>query len=76
MFHFTCPEPIAATSSSAIRWCAVGATETQKCDAWVINSMTENGAIMGCPNAATVDGCLKKIMVKHPLIKTQHLGLV
>ncbi|XP_036938593.1 transferrin-a isoform X3 [Acanthopagrus latus] len=55
-------EPIAATSSSAIRWCAVGATETQKCDAWVINSMTENGAIMGCPNAATVDGCLKKIM--------------
>lgn len=76
MFYFAFSEPIAAASSSALRWCAVGATETQKCDAWVINSMTESGAIMGCPNAATVDGCLKKIMVKHPWMKIQDLGLV
>ncbi|XP_061588275.1 transferrin-a isoform X2 [Cololabis saira] len=54
----------AATSSSAIRWCAVGHAETQKCDLWSINSVTDDTASIECRNAPTVEECLQKIMRK------------
>uniref|UniRef100_A0A3B1K3T3 Serotransferrin n=1 Tax=Astyanax mexicanus TaxID=7994 RepID=A0A3B1K3T3_ASTMX len=54
------------SASRAIKWCAVGHAETQKCDAWSINSMDETtGSVrVECQNGKTVDECLSKIMRK------------
>ncbi|KAF7648976.1 hypothetical protein LDENG_00149340 [Lucifuga dentata] len=47
-------------ASSAIRWCA----ETAKCNTWSTNSIGDDGTMIGCVNASTVEECLKKIMRK------------
>uniref|UniRef100_A0A8B9KX68 Serotransferrin n=1 Tax=Astyanax mexicanus TaxID=7994 RepID=A0A8B9KX68_ASTMX len=54
------------SASRAIKWCAVGHAETQKCDAWSINSMddTTSSVRVECQNGKTVDECLSKIMRK------------
>ena len=39
VLHF--PEPT-GTASTAIKWCAVGSSETLKCDTWSINSMVDH----------------------------------
>lgn len=58
-------EQAESTSSTAIKWCAVGHAETTKCDTWSINSIGEDGTTsIECQNAPTVDECLKKIMRK------------
>ncbi|KAI1882657.1 hypothetical protein AGOR_G00237140 [Albula goreensis] len=50
--------------SRAVRWCAVGHAEAQKCDIWSINSIDEDGnGKIECTPARTVDECIKKIMV-------------
>ncbi|XP_028988133.1 serotransferrin-like [Betta splendens] len=58
-------EPSTSTSTS-IKWCAVGHAETAKCDLWSISSVTGEGsdakAAVDCETADTVDNCLKKIM--------------
>ncbi|KAI1882658.1 hypothetical protein AGOR_G00237150 [Albula goreensis] len=49
--------------SRAVRWCAVGHAETQKCDNW--SNVDENSeAKIECVRADTVDECIKKIMRK------------
>ncbi|KAM3605207.1 uncharacterized protein V6R79_022248 [Siganus canaliculatus] len=53
-----------ASSSNAIRWCAVGHAETAKCDTWSINSMEEDGTAIECQSGHSVDECFKKIMRK------------
>uniref|UniRef100_A0A8B9RH33 Serotransferrin n=1 Tax=Astyanax mexicanus TaxID=7994 RepID=A0A8B9RH33_ASTMX len=59
-------EPSTDSASRAIKWCAVGHAETQKCDAWSINSMddTTSSVRVECQNGKTVDECLSKIMRK------------
>ncbi|XP_044075040.1 transferrin-a [Siniperca chuatsi] len=58
-------EQTTSTSSTAIKWCAVGHAETAKCDMWSINSVGDDGtSSIECQNAPTVDECLKKIMRK------------
>ncbi|XP_069548086.1 transferrin-a [Brachyistius frenatus] len=52
-------KPVSGTTSSAIRWCAVGHTETTKCDRW---SLDDSSASIACQIAPTVDECLIKIM--------------
>ncbi|XP_032386558.1 transferrin-a [Etheostoma spectabile] len=52
------------TTSTAIRWCAVGHAETSKCDKWSINSVGDDSTAIECASGATVDECLKKIMRK------------
>ncbi|KAG9343637.1 hypothetical protein JZ751_013807, partial [Albula glossodonta] len=50
--------------SRAVRWCAVGHAEAQKCDIWSISNVDENSeAKIECVRADTVDECIKKIMV-------------
>uniref|UniRef100_A0A4W6DNH8 Serotransferrin n=1 Tax=Lates calcarifer TaxID=8187 RepID=A0A4W6DNH8_LATCA len=54
-----------SAASTAIRWCAVGHAETSKCDAWSINSVTDDGtSTIECQNGGSVEECLKKIMRK------------
>uniref|UniRef100_A0A8D0AAD0 Serotransferrin n=1 Tax=Sander lucioperca TaxID=283035 RepID=A0A8D0AAD0_SANLU len=54
------------TTSTAIKWCAVGHAETAKCDSWSINSVRDDAtAAIECARGATVEECLKMIMVKH-----------
>uniref|UniRef100_A0A3B4XGU6 Serotransferrin n=1 Tax=Seriola lalandi dorsalis TaxID=1841481 RepID=A0A3B4XGU6_SERLL len=57
-------EQTPGTSSSAIKWCAVGHAETSKCDQWTINSVGDDGSAIECQNAPSVEECLKKIMRK------------
>ncbi|KAF3699356.1 Serotransferrin Precursor [Channa argus] len=58
-------EPILATSSKDIKWCAVGHAETAKCDQWSINSVGDGTtSSIECQRAETVEECLKKIMRK------------
>ncbi|XP_018532175.1 transferrin-a [Lates calcarifer] len=58
-------EQAAGAASTAIRWCAVGHAETSKCDAWSINSVTDDGtSTIECQNGGSVEECLKKIMRK------------
>ncbi|XP_070829853.1 serotransferrin-like [Chaetodon trifascialis] len=57
-------EQTPATTSTAIRWCAVGHAETGKCDTWSINSMEGDNTVIECQSAPTVEDCLKKIMRK------------
>ncbi|KAF1383854.1 hypothetical protein PFLUV_G00136170 [Perca fluviatilis] len=52
------------TTSTAIRWCAVGHAETTKCDSWSINSVGFDTTAIECARGATVDECLKMIMSK------------
>ncbi|KAL0965960.1 hypothetical protein UPYG_G00288680 [Umbra pygmaea] len=52
------------TESKSIKWCTVGHAEKTKCDTWSINSLTDTGPTLECPNAASVDECIKKIMRK------------
>ncbi|XP_031710794.1 transferrin-a [Anarrhichthys ocellatus] len=52
------------TTSTAIKWCAVGRAETSKCDTWSINSVDNANTAIECQNAPTVEECLKKIMHK------------
>ncbi|KAK9539233.1 hypothetical protein VZT92_004351 [Zoarces viviparus] len=52
------------TTSTAIKWCAVGHAETSKCDTWSINSVDNANTAIECQNAPTVEECLKKIMRK------------
>lgn len=64
------PEQAAGAASTAIRWCAVGHAETSKCDAWSINSVTDDGtSTIECQNGGSVEECLKKIMVKQSWLK-------
>ncbi|XP_076000988.1 serotransferrin-like isoform X2 [Genypterus blacodes] len=51
-------------ASTAIRWCAVGQAETNKCDTWSINSVGDDGTMIECLSAPTVEDCLKKILRK------------
>ncbi|MEQ2158445.1 hypothetical protein GOODEAATRI_012301, partial [Goodea atripinnis] len=51
--HSLRKEQTAGTASSAIRWCAVGHAETEKCDTWSINSVTGDSASIECQNAPT-----------------------
>lgn len=67
------PEPT-GTTSTAIKWCAVGHAETSKCDTWSINSVDNTNTAIECQNAPTVEECLKKIMVKQSSVTT--LGFV
>ncbi|MED6270557.1 hypothetical protein CHARACLAT_011590 [Characodon lateralis] len=62
--HSLRKEQTAGTASSAIRWCAVGHAETEKCDTWSINSVTGDSASIECQNAPSVEECFKKIMRK------------
>uniref|UniRef100_A0A667XYA1 Serotransferrin n=1 Tax=Myripristis murdjan TaxID=586833 RepID=A0A667XYA1_9TELE len=49
--------------TGAIKWCAVGKTETTKCDTWSIDSIVGDGKTkIECESAATVEECVKKIM--------------
>nr|ALP46207.1 transferrin [Lutjanus argentiventris] len=57
-------EQTPATTSSAIKWCAVGHAETAKCDTWSISSVDDDGTDIECQNGNTVEDCLKKIMRK------------
>ncbi|XP_049889736.1 transferrin-a [Epinephelus moara] len=52
------------TTSTAIKWCAVGKAETDKCDMWSINSIADDTTAIECQNAHTVEECMKKIMRK------------
>uniref|UniRef100_A0A8D0AMN1 Serotransferrin n=1 Tax=Sander lucioperca TaxID=283035 RepID=A0A8D0AMN1_SANLU len=53
------------TTSTAIKWCAVGHAETAKCDSWSINSVRDDAtAAIECARGATVEECLKMIMSK------------
>uniref|UniRef100_A0A6Q2YGA2 Serotransferrin n=1 Tax=Esox lucius TaxID=8010 RepID=A0A6Q2YGA2_ESOLU len=54
----------AAKPSDSIKWCTVGHAEEQKCDMWSINSATEGGDKIECPNAGSVEECIKKILKK------------
>ncbi|XP_068594259.1 serotransferrin-like [Cebidichthys violaceus] len=53
-----------STTSTAIKWCAVGHAEMSKCDKWSINSEVDGNTAIECQNAPTVEECLKKIMRK------------
>lgn len=67
VLHF--PEPT-GTTSTAIKWCAVGHAETAKCDSWSINSVRDDAtAAIECARGATVEECLKMIMVKQSWMK-------
>ncbi|XP_040911895.1 serotransferrin-like [Toxotes jaculatrix] len=47
---------------TGIKWCAVGKTESDKCDMWSINSIENNVTSIECENAPSVEECLGKIM--------------
>ncbi|XP_070700588.1 transferrin-a [Pempheris klunzingeri] len=49
-------------TSSALKWCAVGHAETQKCDEWTTSSVSGGTASVECLSGSTVEECLKKIM--------------
>ncbi|KAF4076267.1 hypothetical protein AMELA_G00212540, partial [Ameiurus melas] len=52
------------TSSKKIKWCAVGHTQKNKCDAWSLHSINEEGnAWLECETGSTVQDCLKKILL-------------
>uniref|UniRef100_A0A667X3S2 Serotransferrin n=1 Tax=Myripristis murdjan TaxID=586833 RepID=A0A667X3S2_9TELE len=56
---------IRSLKEGAIKWCAVGKTETTKCDTWSIDSIVGDGKTkIECESAATVEECVKKIMHK------------
>uniref|UniRef100_A0A6Q2X2G3 Serotransferrin n=1 Tax=Esox lucius TaxID=8010 RepID=A0A6Q2X2G3_ESOLU len=59
-----CFSETAAKPSDSIKWCTVGHAEEQKCDMWSINSATEGGDKIECPNAGSVEECIKKILKK------------
>lgn len=64
-YGYDSTEVSSASTSSAIKWCAVGEAETSKCDTWSINSMDNDVTSIECQNAPTVEECLKMIMVGH-----------
>lgn len=67
----------AATTSSVsspIKWCAVGTAETEKCDQWRLSILEGEDPAIECPNAPTVEECLKMIMVKKNKKKTAVQG--
>ncbi|KAJ8012325.1 hypothetical protein DPEC_G00067490 [Dallia pectoralis] len=49
-------------ASDSIKWCTVGHAEQEKCDLWSINSEEKKGTKIECPNAVSVEECIKKIM--------------
>ncbi|XP_054623570.1 serotransferrin-like [Dunckerocampus dactyliophorus] len=53
-----------ADTSGAITWCAVGATETSKCDKWSFHPLVDEDNKIVCQEGATVEACLKMIMRK------------
>ncbi|XP_036393512.1 serotransferrin-1-like [Megalops cyprinoides] len=56
-------QPGPAGLSRAVRWCAVGHAEAQKCNQWSVSSMDETGvAKIECTHGAIVDQCIRKIM--------------
>ncbi|KAM7374673.1 hypothetical protein PAMP_007318 [Pampus punctatissimus] len=57
-------EQTQSTSSTSIKWCAVGDAEKAKCDTWSISSAGDNGNAIECQNGPTVEECLKKILRK------------
>ncbi|NP_001290225.1 transferrin-a precursor [Notothenia coriiceps] len=59
--HSITKEPT-SSASPAIKWCAVGHTETTKCDEWSIASVDEDAAAIECRTSTTVEGCIKMIM--------------
>ncbi|MCJ8745309.1 hypothetical protein PDJAM_G00128860 [Pangasius djambal] len=57
-------EIIASLSSEKITWCAVGAAQKGKCDAWSFNIVDEEGNIrMDCEFGHTVQDCIRKILL-------------
>ncbi|XP_059200279.1 transferrin-a [Centropristis striata] len=51
------------STSTALKWCAVGHAETTKCDTWSAFSTVEGSeAAIECESAPTVEDCMKKIM--------------
>ncbi|XP_019959418.1 serotransferrin [Paralichthys olivaceus] len=55
---------IPSTTSDAMKWCAVGRSESDKCDSWSVASLVQDGTTIDCIKGNTVDDCLKKIMHK------------
>ncbi|XP_041119513.1 serotransferrin-like [Polyodon spathula] len=56
-----------STPTDPVKWCAVGKKETEKCDAWSINTCTTTECDKGkikCISAVSVDDCIEKIMKK------------
>ncbi|KAJ8410696.1 hypothetical protein AAFF_G00186530 [Aldrovandia affinis] len=50
---------LTAATSSAMKWCAVGSAEKQKCDQW---KTANSGNEIQCKSGASVDECIRKIM--------------
>ncbi|XP_030630351.1 transferrin-a [Chanos chanos] len=57
-------ELISSGSSDAIKWCAVGNTETKKCDKWSISFVEGGSSKIECETAPSVQKCIEKIMRK------------
>lgn len=62
-------EPATSTTSTAIKWCAVGRAETDKCDTWSVNSLIDDSTAIECQTGNTVEDCMTKIMVKDSPVK-------
>lgn len=60
-----------ASKPAAIKWCAVGAAETAKCDMWSINSIEGDGTTIECESANSVEDCLSKIMVRPKMVRSR-----
>ncbi|MCJ8745323.1 hypothetical protein PDJAM_G00128870 [Pangasius djambal] len=57
-------EVTSSPSSEKITWCAVGAAQKSKCDAWSFNSADEEGnSRMDCEFGHTVQDCIRKILL-------------
>lgn len=57
-------EPSSTSPSTAIKWCAVGSAEREKCAKWRANSMEGANKTIECEEGQSVEDCLNKIMVK------------
>uniref|UniRef100_A0A3Q3XFS7 Serotransferrin n=1 Tax=Mola mola TaxID=94237 RepID=A0A3Q3XFS7_MOLML len=57
-------EPATSATSTAIKWCAVGKAETDKCDTWSVNSLKDDTTAIECQTGNTVEDCMTKIMRK------------
>lgn len=67
---FCLPEEPSSTTSTAIKWCTVGAAETEKCDTWSISSIENDVSTIECQSASSVEECIKKIMVCSKTIRS------
>uniref|UniRef100_H3DCQ4 Serotransferrin n=2 Tax=Tetraodon nigroviridis TaxID=99883 RepID=H3DCQ4_TETNG len=57
-------EQALSATPSAVKWCAVGPAETEKCDTWSINSIDNDVTTIECQTAPSVEECIKMIMRK------------